>query len=198
VKGHMVWDRNCPVFINRCKSMNAGKKDSGYMLFVTRDSSTWEAPTLDSSGQEEDDWGCVSRAPRRGTSGRGGNRAHHKQSNPIPVTRGRTQTRDGDGPATNANRTELGPNTRLRQLTFEETVERRQSRSSSRRPPADPYEHPDVPVPQFDRGSAPNQTPDTHGSWFDQSELAIHSRRPSTNHTAPHARQNTSHPSSQC
>ena len=198
-KGHTVWDRNCPTFINRCKSMNASKRDSGYTLFITRDSSTWEAPALDSSRQEEDDWGGWSQVSKRGSSGRGGNRDRHKPSNPIPVARGRTQTSNSGPPVTNANRTELGANPRLRQLTFEETAERHRSRSSSRDPLADPYEHPGVPIPQFGWGSAPHQTSDQYSSWFNETESAIHQRQPTTNRTAPsRARQFNDHPSTQC
>jgi hypothetical protein len=51
VKGHTVWDRNCPTFIDRCKSLNAANKDSNYLLFVTRDASTWE--TIDSDRKSQ-------------------------------------------------------------------------------------------------------------------------------------------------
>jgi len=49
-KGHSVWDRNCPMFISRCKSLNMSKKDSRHTLFVTWDSSTWETPSREENG----------------------------------------------------------------------------------------------------------------------------------------------------
>lgn len=70
-KGHTVWDCNCPTFIDRCKSLNVANKDSNYLLFVIRDSSTWE--TVDSdcrlSDAQEDDW---TPTQKKGTSGKGG------------------------------------------------------------------------------------------------------------------------------
>jgi hypothetical protein len=41
-RGHTVWDRNCPAFVNRCRKLNAASKDGDYLFFVTREASTWE------------------------------------------------------------------------------------------------------------------------------------------------------------
>jgi hypothetical protein len=167
-KGHTVWDRNCPTFIDRCKSLNAANKDSNYLLFVTRDANTWE--TIDSDrrppGVGEDDWTPVQ---RRGTSGRGGGQ-HHQRAPfvPLPVDRGRPRS-NNEGPAANTNRTSLGSTTHYRQLTFEETNQRRHSRSTSRNgQPSQPAAASSSAPP-----AAPNssQDRDIYRSWFDDMPL---------------------------
>jgi len=163
VSGHTVWDRSCPVFVERCKRLNATNKEGDFPYFVTQDSSTWET-TLSEPPPEtgnRDSWTTVS---KRGSSGRGGPRSQPPFRGPAPASgRGRPTGRDGP-PATNSNNTALGATNRYRQLTFEETAHRRHSRSASRSATSS------QPQPQRSPVAAnPERTPapDIHGSFFD-------------------------------
>lgn len=61
-KGHTVWDRNCPTFIEKCKKLNATNKDSQFTLFITHNASMWEMVNSESNHtDEEGEWTRVTR-----------------------------------------------------------------------------------------------------------------------------------------
>jgi hypothetical protein len=76
VKGHPVWDRKCPFFIDRCKRICAAHKDGDYRFFVTHNTSSWEtfsAEPLPPISHEQSPLSQPTLGPQRaGTSGRGG------------------------------------------------------------------------------------------------------------------------------
>src|SRR6202040_3275223 len=61
VKGHTIWDRNCTVFLDRCKKLNMASKEGDFPLFVTHGSSTWESTEPPQSDDEQDSWMRVAR-----------------------------------------------------------------------------------------------------------------------------------------
>ena len=163
-KGHTVWDRNCPVFLERCKKFGAMNKEGNFPFFVTCDSSTWDMALSNPASQDEGQDGWM-QVPRRGTSGRGSKQYSSRTAAPTTLDSGRTSLREGT-PATSTNRTELGTTNRYKQLTFEETAQRRQSRSSSRnRTPASSQ------VPAGTNAPAASTSmpspPNIHGSFID-------------------------------
>lgn len=192
VRGHTVWDRNCPIFIERCKSLDASDKESWYPLFVTHDASTWEtsSPVSGPSAVEEDDW---TPAAKRGTSGRGGRNHNHNQRAVIPVPVNRKEGQPRGAPATSTNRTTLGAPGWYRQLTFEETAQRANTH------PVGGDSTPDQPEAGPSRSRAPiaSNIRNSHGSWFDDVPPEDLIRPNAAPHT-PHS-QHTSPPvPSQC
>lgn len=181
-KGHTVWDRNCPVFIERCKRLEASNQENWYPLFVTHDASTWETNTLDADPQmveDEDDWTPTT---RKGTSGRGGRNFNQRSVNPVQVNRNGGQSR-GSGPATSTNRTALGTQSRYRQLTFEETAQRAGAHRSG---------EDGLPEQAGKRAAAPSQsqaptTSNSNSSWFNDIplDLCMPNSAPPVPHSQP-------------
>lgn len=174
-KGHTVWDRNCPMFIERCKRLEGLNKEGWYPLFVTHDTSTWETnvPDPDPLSMEEDDW---TPAPRRGTSGRGGRIFNQRSVNPIPVHRQGEQS-GNNGPATSTNRTALGASGRYRQLTFEETAQRAGTRPTGEASGSDTAGTSTAVPPRSQAHIPPNvrgEGGDGYGSWFDDVHPEVH------------------------
>jgi hypothetical protein len=154
VKGHPAWDRTCPFFIDRCKRINSARKDGDFRYFVTRDAASWETLSDDAAAPLDppDQTPRVLPTPgpqRTGSSGRGGGRGYPTRGRGGGVPREGYNTRNvfqshnhtpapandtlrPSGPATSTNRTSLGTTVRYKQLTFEETEQRRRSRPPSR------------------------------------------------------------------